>query len=740
MGDVSSRLQGNDDDGQPGNPDEVVKVRSVDMYVTYNAENHFTRGFARTKTENPAPVLRRGQSFTIVINLNRPFNPETDALSLFFRLEGVDRSTPYGKETVSLVPIQTVAEALPPTAWGAAIRKSEEKSLLVEVMTPVFCIVGSWVMDVDSKMRTALEAPGANYTYPDPIYILFNPWNKDDLVYMENAEWRFEYVLAHTGIIYRGSKENLRPSPWKYGHFEEHVLDCCLHLLRRVGKLPVKDCSNPVLVARHISAVVNSSDDQGVLMGNWTTNFAGGVNPISWTGSHPILQQYYKTKKPVKYGQCWVFAGVTTAVCRALGIPARTVTNYYSAHDTHASATVDQFYDSRGEPVEKLNTDSIWNFHVWNEVWMKRPDLAKEGYDGWQVIDATPQEMSGGTFSCGPASVKAIKEGELARPYDCTFVFAEVNADQTYWFYESPRKPLKMVKKITNQVGQLMSTKAVGRWEREDITHEYKFQEGSQEERDIVLKALRENNHAYSRFYLNAAMDDVQFTILPIKDVLVGSGIKVRAKAINKNPNKKYSCKVVLRIETVSYTGTTRRALKHQQFPINLQPGAEEMLSLEIGYRDYNRDVSDQASFKVTMMASVPEVKYDYITQEDFMLTMPDIQIKAYGDVVVGKRQKFSASFQNPLPVRLTRCFFAIEGPGLSRPYYLALKEPVQQMSEAWMDFALTPSTSGPRSIAAKFSSQQLVDVEGFLEVVVKAGDESTPEITSAPNGTATAE
>lgn len=42
-----------------------------------------------------------------------------------------------------------------------------------------------------------------------------------------------------------------------------------------------------------------------------------------------------------------------------------------------------------------LDSDSIWNFHVWNECWMCRPELAS-GYGGWQAVDATPQEMSGG--------------------------------------------------------------------------------------------------------------------------------------------------------------------------------------------------------------------------------------------------------------------------------------------------------------------------------------------------------
>lgn len=35
------------------------------------------------------------------------------------------------------------------------------------------------------------------------------------------------------------------------------------------------------------------------------------------------------------------------------------------------------------------------NFHVWNEVWLARGDLGTS-YNGWQAIDATPQELSGG--------------------------------------------------------------------------------------------------------------------------------------------------------------------------------------------------------------------------------------------------------------------------------------------------------------------------------------------------------
>lgn len=34
---------------------------------------------------------------------------------------------------------------------------------------------------------------------------------------------------------------------------------------------------------------------------------------------------------------------------------------------------------------------------MWVEAWMRRPDLDEGGdYDGWQVLDPTPQEKSNG--------------------------------------------------------------------------------------------------------------------------------------------------------------------------------------------------------------------------------------------------------------------------------------------------------------------------------------------------------
>ena len=49
----------------------------------------------------------------------------------------------------------------------------------------------------------------------------------------------------------------------------------------------------------------------------------------------------------------------------------------------------------------------IRNFHVWNESWFKRLDLP-DGYDGWQAHDATPQELSEGTYGTVEESERSL--------------------------------------------------------------------------------------------------------------------------------------------------------------------------------------------------------------------------------------------------------------------------------------------------------------------------------------------
>lgn len=78
---------------------------------------------------------------------------------------------------------------------------------------------------------------------------------------------------------------------------------------------------------------------------------------------------------------------------RCLGIPCRPVNNYESARDIGAEMGVHFHVDQDGRPIKKFNEISAWSYHVWNDIWMQRPDLPA-GYGDWQVLDVTPKPKS----------------------------------------------------------------------------------------------------------------------------------------------------------------------------------------------------------------------------------------------------------------------------------------------------------------------------------------------------------
>jgi hypothetical protein len=78
---------------------------------------------------------------------------------------------------------------------------------------------------------------------------------------------------------------------------------------------------------------------------------------------------------------------------------------------------------------------------------------------------------------CGPAPLIAIKNGDIHIGYDSKFIYGEVNGDRVSWIVESDGNMFS-VQTETDSVGKEISTKAVGRLARNDITNLYKYDEG----------------------------------------------------------------------------------------------------------------------------------------------------------------------------------------------------------------------------------------------------------------------
>nr|CAD7442811.1 unnamed protein product [Timema bartmani] len=431
---------------------------------------------------------------------------------------------------------------------------------------------------------------------------------RDDHVYMEDKHLLEEYVVNDVGKIWVGPYGTSRGREWVFGQFDDCVLPACMVMLDRAAGAGTLKRSDPVAVTRAISRIVNSNDEDvsvaGVLHGRWDGDYKDGTAPAAWTGSVAILEEYLTTGKEVKYGQCWVFAGVVTTVCRALGIPSRVVSNLVSAHDANSSLTVDRYYDLNNEeldydPTNWEGEDSIWNYHVWNDVWMARPDLPLGyggwqaidatpqetslvgragpdlplGYGGWQAIDATPQETSLGFFQCGPASLEAIKCGAVGFSYDVPFLLASVNADLFRW-KEDPESDRGYTKISSNKyhIGRVIFTKAPwlfdpnGDKDREDITNQYKAEEGE-------LVQTSKNDYVHTR-----RMHSLHFHI-NVERVL-SSNILIPNKLgycepDDLNDNKSNSVKTVkaiLSAASVYYTGIKAHLIKKASGDFQVQP------------------------------------------------------------------------------------------------------------------------------------------------------------------------
>jgi hypothetical protein len=148
--------------------------------------------------------------------------------------------------------------------------------------------------------------------------------------------------------------------------------------------------------------------------------------------------------KKTYWGECFIFASYITTLMRTLGIPCRQVSAFqvikeYCKGLKDPSKCKTEFGDFTGIVNVKQEDDGkvvfndnnifFWNFHAWNEVWMKRPDLESTNYagSGWQVVDSTPQELSEGFLQLGPVPLKSVKNGVLDIKYDSKFVHSEVN-------------------------------------------------------------------------------------------------------------------------------------------------------------------------------------------------------------------------------------------------------------------------------------------------------------------------
>ncbi|CAL8256332.1 unnamed protein product [Merluccius merluccius] len=688
---------------------DVVKVKSVYLMSGQSEQNrkeHHTDLYAGDDL-----ILRRGQTFMMWLDLSRPFDPSKDKLHLELKTGALPT---VAKKTHAIIPL---VEELEDDRWEAKIVKQKGNGVQLSVNSSPTAVIGRYRLSVvTSGLNPKVKS---KHEPTNDIYMLFNPWCKDDAVFMDEEEERQEYVLNDVGRIYYGTNQQIGARTWDFGQFSEGMLATCLFLLEKSGT-PASGWGNPIKIVRVVSAMINSDDDGGVLEGNWSGDYEGGTPPTAWSGSVKILNNYYEGGgAPVKYGQCWVFSGVTTTVLRCLGVPTRSVTNFNSAHDTDVSLTTDVYLDENLEHLNSLNTDSIWNFHVWNDCWMSRPDLPP-GMGGWQAVDATPQETSQGTFRCGPASLAALRSGQVYLKHDSPFVFAEVNSDKIFW-QRNLDGTFTQIHNEKHTVGHHISTKAVGSDERYDITHLYKHPEGSEEERIAVETASRYGSKPETYSPPTAEDISIQVTMMDGDGPHIGSDVNLNITITNASAEQRT---VILhsQVAVMYYTGVHKSNLRSGRTEVDLPPNDVTTVEWTLLYETYQDKLVDQAALMLTLSGRVSPTQQVLATQFSFRLRTPDLVIKPIGEAVVGKKMAAEISFTNPLPHKLRAVMLHVEGLGLLSIRKIAVSDISSQASVSWVE-EFVPVLAGPRKLLASLDCKELTQVHGVVDIQVKKNE-----------------
>lgn len=246
---------------------------------------------------------------------------------------------------------------------------------------------------------------------------------------------------------------------WRYNLLDSNMIEFTMNKINRLN-----DRSLINIIRFLISEMSSSNSVTGLIEARWEIDFPNGKNPMSFRSPSEIFKEWSKKKRPVKYGQCWIFAECMTTIFRFLGISTRTIFAENSHVNTSLNCGIDMMLDcesmkdnddssyyfridnisdivnSKANPMEDCilynGEDSIWNMHYWNEIYI--PD---ENNDfSWNCIDSTPcVETEENPYKenkiLGPCKVSDILSG-LHKPYDYKYLHSVVNSPFRMWSNE----------------------------------------------------------------------------------------------------------------------------------------------------------------------------------------------------------------------------------------------------------------------------------------------------------------
>uniref|UniRef100_A0A3B4ZQM6 Protein-glutamine gamma-glutamyltransferase 5-like n=1 Tax=Stegastes partitus TaxID=144197 RepID=A0A3B4ZQM6_9TELE len=561
------------------------RLKFVNFEAHENHISHETQGLSDKHL-----VVRRGKPFKLTLLFHsRSWNPRTENLVLEVCLGGLSER----------IPVLFSKERCKPKGWSATLYpgNTHPQSVIVHICSPVLCSVALY------DLLLHIEAIRHRRSYVVGTFVLlYNPWLKDDPVHMPLDVHLEEYLRSDYGLIYMGTHLNVSKRPWSFGQYEPGVLEACLKLLQ-VSPQHLSDKHTDYMLRLVSNAV-----------------YQAGIKPTDWSGSADILHRWVSSNcSPVRYGQCWVFAAV---LC--------TGTLEYPCTSIHKVCV----YVCISSCVM-----SCRNFHVWVECWMRRPDLGA-GFDGWQVVDPTPQERSAGLFRCGPSPVAAVQLRCFGAPHDTSFIYASVDADVIRLIVRDGRVVGRTVD--TEWVGQLICTKSLGSDRPENLTQTYKG------------RCLGETSPSLE---VSLEIDGVPS---------LGESIRMSVTITNQSSSRRILMEHV-DAQLKEYNSSPQESFWKTHKEVHMQPCEVLTLHHIIPHCDYESVLAGEDIVNVAVVIKDMRTKERVLAAQEFSISSPWITIEIEGgdSIQIKKQHTAQVSFSNLFISSLPGAVLTVEGSGL---------------------------------------------------------------------------
>ena len=233
----------------------AIHLQRLQLYPQHNAKKCHTNSFrfhASSSSDLQPLVIRRGNVISVSAYFTTPFNSRQHRLSLRLQYAGLGGSgSSVDLQVASNSRFQQLISSNPDD-WQVDLYRVTGNEAHMELYAPLALAVGKWNLFVFLHDQKRLVN---SFQVPNEVYILFNPWNSLDLVYLANEGERYEYVLNEVGRIYMGSERSKESRDWYFEQFGNNMLKISHFIMLKSG-LSEKQRANPFHVARAISALV----------------------------------------------------------------------------------------------------------------------------------------------------------------------------------------------------------------------------------------------------------------------------------------------------------------------------------------------------------------------------------------------------------------------------------------------------------------------------------------------------